>query len=144
VINTQQVTETVVPESNRHGFLYRHLGKCAILLEPIVFGAARRLLPDYKGGLWALHELSNGGIYMSPEVSGPIRLESAELTGFAGDVSGDVAGIIVTLFALDALVSVLTERGLEDEADVACDLYHALRDYGLSHERAVEIYSAID
>lgn len=144
VISTQPITETIVPEHDRAEFLHRHLGKCAILFEPLVFEMARSLLPDYRGGLWVFHGLSNGGIYMSPEVGGPVRLESPEMTGFVGDVSSEVAGIVVTLFALDALVSVLAERELESEADVACDLYHALRDYGLAHDRAVEIYAAID
>lgn len=139
-----QVSATLVPESLRSGFLPRHFGKCGLLFEPLVFGTARRLLPEYKGGLWNFHELSNGGMFMSPDVSGTIRLSSAEMTGFSGDVSGEVAGIIVTLFALDAFVRLLSDRGLEDQSDDACDLYYALRDYGLSHERAVEIYSAID
>lgn len=30
-------------------------------LEPTIFGLAGQLSPDYEGGLWHFHALSNGG-----------------------------------------------------------------------------------
>lgn len=33
-------------------------------LEPCVFGLARQLSEDYRGGLWEFHVLSNSGFYM--------------------------------------------------------------------------------
>ncbi len=94
------------------------------------------LSSDYKGGLWAFYELSNNGFYMAPDSDQEFTIH-VRGNDYHGTVSADAAGIITSLFALNAL-SWKTDENCFIEA------YYSLRDFACEHYEAEAILSAID
>ncbi|MBV6417179.1 MAG: Antirestriction protein KlcA [Steroidobacteraceae bacterium] len=125
-----------VPDAARLGTLPRHFGRSMMLVETRIYELMREFCADYDGGLWAFHELSNGGFYMSPPLEfARLRVHS---NGYEGKVSADAAGIIVCLFAYSLLSFQWPREG------ALAEHFYRLRDYALSHREASEIFSAID
>lgn len=140
MLKTQKATRvvaTVVSDDERMTFLPRFFGGRLMMYgEALVFDTMRRLSPKYRGGLWKFYTLSNGGYYMAPHVETPMHL-SVSGNWFEGELSGDAAGIVVTLFALSAL-------SIETHIERIGDLFHLLRDYAIEHAEARSILAAID
>ncbi|TDP74075.1 antirestriction protein [Roseateles toxinivorans] len=106
-------------------------------LEPTIFGLAGQLSPDYDGGFWHFHALSNGGFYMAPARDTKFSVLSEN--GFDGSMSADAFGITVCLYAY----SLLAFR--EDAfAEVCAEHFHLLRMLALNHIEATSILAAID
>lgn len=108
--------------------------------ESLVYAWLRRLSEDYNGGFWNYYELSNGGFYLAPELTGRLCLE-VDGNGYSGELSADAAGIVATLFTLGQLAA---DNQSTDVADVLIDRYHFLRDFARDHAEAAEIFRAID
>ena len=116
------VTASLVDADARPNFLPTFFGaRLMIRGEALVFGWLRALAVDYHGGYWNFYTLSNGGFYMAPAGSKPLRV-MCEGNGFDDELSSDAAGIVVTLFALCQLAN-------ESEEDYIIDLYHLLREF---------------
>jgi hypothetical protein len=73
----------------------------ATRVEPLVFGTARTLSPDYGGGYWEFYALGNGGFYMAP--AGGERYGVRCANGFDGELSADAFGITCCLYAYSHL-----------------------------------------
>lgn len=106
-------------------------------VEPAIFDMAGMLSTEYQGGFWDMHQLSNGGWYMSP-ASKPIYNVSS-MNGYTGKLSGDALGITACLFAF----SHLSFEG-DDVAEVCAEHFHRLRGYAMDHPEAAGISAAID
>lgn len=132
---TVAITATEVPDAYRLSFLPRHFEGVYSKVESAIYDFARLLCPDYTGGYWRMVDLSNGGAYMAP-THAQFVIQSPN--GHTCTVSGDVAGIIATLFALSNL-----SFELEDEATIV-DHFHQLRDFALDHPERENILAAID
>ncbi len=133
------LTATRVPDQQRMRFLPRFFGRGANMLigESLVYNALSDLAPDYDGGYWAFYELSNGGYYMAPDLDcDSIRICCAG-NGYEGDMSPDAAGVVATLFALNALV--WKTRSPRHE-----EMFDRLRDYAGDHTEGPAIFAAID
>lgn len=132
---TNDIVATQVPDGYRLAFLPRHFGRHFMQVESSIFGHMRNLCPDYTGGYWEFFDLSNGGCYITP------RGESYVLrapNGFEGTVTGEVAGLIASLYAFSHL-----SFKFESE-EVFAERYHQLRDFALDHAEAATILEAID
>lgn len=116
-------------------FLPTYFGKYALQGENFVYVWARRLCPDYTGGLWNFYKLRNGGCYLAPS-SGEFHTQCS-LNGFEETLNADAFGIVVTLFALYELC----ERC---DCESFANLYHLLRNYIPMHSDAASIWRAID
>ncbi|MDR5647806.1 antirestriction protein, partial [Burkholderia cenocepacia] len=81
-------------------------------------------------------ELSNHAFYMVPRTDGPLTIR-CDGNGYEGEMSSDAAGIVATLFALNAMA-----WSTEDETFT--DLYHRLIAFVPSHPEARRIFAAID
>lgn len=159
------ITATLVPESNIVEFTRTHLTydapACSFsrdlseFLEkhkdnhaPVVsIDLIHAYLCDkargYDGSPCRFYELSNGGFYMAPEMK-TLEVER-------GHVSGDAAGIIITLCALaDCLMkrintreAATTEQGkaYTPDDEKLYSQYYALRDYAQEHTESAMIIS---
>lgn len=130
------ITTTIVPDDRRSEFLPRHFGERSMLmLEASVYAWMARLCPQYDGGFWNFVELSNGGAFMVP--TGRDRHEMhVDGNGFEGVVDAEVAGIVATLFALDAMLW----RGIDGLARKQ----DQLMDFACRHPSSDVILRAVD
>ncbi len=125
----------LVLEHARIGTLPRHFGMHMLTVEERIYDFMSRFASAYDGGLWKFYELSNGGFYMAPpEAAYELRIDS---NGFSERMSADAAGIAVCLFAFSQL-------SFEYSNDTFSEHFHRLREFGLNHEEAALIFSAID
>jgi Antirestriction protein len=132
------IADSVVPDAERMEFLPAFFGESLMLYgEALVYKWMGRLAPQYAGGFWQFHTLSNGGYYMAPTQPERLRLVVAG-NGFDGFMSADAAGIVATLFALGQLAAT------EAQPDRFIEQYHALREYVDGHPEAGFIWRAID
>lgn len=129
------ITSTVVPEGYRLGFLPRHFGNLMSAVESDVYGHMLNLAADYTGGYWEFVDLSNGGCFMCPTQQ---DLRIVAPNGFGATVSGEVAGIIATLYALSHLSFEYPET------DRLATAFHQLREFALEHAHANDILAAIN
>lgn len=129
-----------VTEPKRLATLVKHFGRDCIAFESMVYDVASSLCPDYKDGYWTFYELSNGGFYLSPTDSNIYRIEVTS-NYYQGRLSADAIGIVVTIFALNYL---LTKTKANDIIEKLAEKYHLLLDYAQDHKERSEIFSAID
>jgi hypothetical protein len=130
-----------VAAHRRMAFTPKYFGKHRMLHgEGFAYQWMRRLCRPYQGAYWHFYELSNGGFYMAPDLSGPLRIEVPG-NGYRGDLSADATGIVVTLFALSQLMD--CTHG-QDDCETFIERFHRLRDFAAQHAEADAILAAID
>ncbi|WP_288829516.1 antirestriction protein [uncultured Paraburkholderia sp.] len=133
---TRSIVATLVREDHRMEILPRYFGRHMIRGEIAVYAAMESLCDTYRGGFWDYVELSNGTFYMAPRMEGPLNIR-CDSNGYAGEMSADAAGIVATLFALNAMA-------WSSENETFTELYHRLVAFVPSHAEAREIFAAID
>lgn len=106
-------------------------------VEPAIFNMARVLAAQYEGGYWDMHELSNGGWYMSPVSEVPFAVTSKN--GYTAEMSADALGITACMFAFSHL-----SFGGDALAAICAEQFHLLREFALDHDKAGAILAAID
>ena len=121
----------------RLDFLPRHFGHLATAVERAIFDTLTETSPNYEGGFWHFYNLSNGGLYLAPDSSDPLRIV-IPTNYYSGNVSPDAAGIITCLSVFNQLCWEYPTR--EDFNNI----FYALRDFAFDHEEAVEIIRATD
>lgn len=137
VTEAKAVFATLVPEADRMDFLPTFFGTRLMLRgEAMVYGWMRELCAEYDGGMWSFFTLSNGGGYLAPSTSQPMKLE-VDGNGFEGTMSADAAGIVATFFTLSHL-------SMQTEQEALSDLFLALREFAAEHAEAGLIFGAID
>jgi len=135
------VSSSLVADGNRLNFLPTYFGAELMLIgEMLVYQTADELCPDYKGGYWLFHELSNGGFYMAPDFDAPVRI-SVSGNYFDDVMSPDAAGVVISLFAINRLIGSMHGQ---HAVDTLIDRYHFLRDFASEHAEAGLIFAAID
>ena len=98
--DSTRIAATRVPDEEWLNTVTRHFAGYQLSVDETVHGWLHEISEDYAGP-WHTYELSNGGLYMAPALeSAPIRVAS---NGYRGRLSGDAAGILVSLFALNHL-----------------------------------------
>ncbi|MFP3562935.1 antirestriction protein [Paraburkholderia sp. SIMBA_030] len=133
---TCAITATIVPDERRMEILPRYFGKHMIRGEIAVYSAMESLCETYHGGFWDYVELSNGAFYMAPRLEGPLPI-TCDGNGYSGEMSSDAAGIVASLFALNAMA-------WSTEGATFTELYHRVLAFVPSHPEAREIFAAID
>ena len=132
------IIRSIVREDQRLGFFPKYAGKYFLQLEAVIFQTMDRLCPDYRGGMWDMWELSNGGCYLSPALSDSHIRMVCEGNCFEGELSTDAAGIVVSLVAINHLAWSVPEPEHFNK------LFYALRDWALDHAECQDILRAID
>lgn len=133
---TRGIVATLVPEDRRLEILPRYFGKHMIRAEVAVYAAMSSLCETYHGGFRDYVELSNDAFYMVPRLDGPLPI-ACNGNGYGGEISSDAAGIVATLFALNAMAWTTEDAKFTE-------LYHRLLAFVPSHPEAREIFAAID
>lgn len=113
-----------------------------LIFEQAAFNCAGRLMPAYKGGYWDFLRLPADGFYMCLAPERTYRVVCPG-NGYAGELSGDAAGIVVCLY----VYSNLSFEASGPFRERLAELYHALRDYISaedSHPELSAILSATD
>lgn len=131
-----KITVKKVPTRKRLGFLPGKMPRQYLKFERCVYSFASGMIKGYNGGFWDFIELSNDGFYIRPE-SDEVLTVSVDGNGFMGTVSGDAAGVIVSMFALCYLAEI-------SEDDRIIELYYLLRNFINDHAEAELIWRAID
>lgn len=132
------VTSTLVTDRRRISITNNLFGlNFPLRLEPCIFGIAKRLAEEYRGGYWQFHTLSNGGFYMAPERDSPFLVMADN--GSSGLLSPDAFGIVVCLYTYSGL-----SFGGDAFAEVCAEHYHWLRNFALDHAEAGGIMAAAD
>lgn len=136
------ITATLVDEPRRLNFLPSlFTPRYFIRGEGVAFYLMDLMCKAYTGGLWEFYELSNGSGYMVSS------MERATLTvegnGFNDEMSGDAAGVVITLFALNYLIDVAHSKN-EAESEELIERYYGLRDFAIQHAECDLIFAAID
>lgn len=129
------IVSTRVPEELRAKVLESHFGcHSALLVQNEVFIELRRLCAEYQSAYWHYYELSNGAIYMAPQLDSPrIRTYNGH---FDERLTADAAGILCCLCAYGSMF-------LGEESELLADHYHLLRDYAVQHRESLKILRAI-
>ncbi len=110
--------------------------------EACIFNLMKQLCAEYTGGSWEYYVLSNGAWYLAPTEPGPYRLK--DVGGRAHAMSGDGAGLTVTLYLVNHLSWHFHSEGQLAKSTAAADHYHALRMYTYPHVDAGSIWKVLD
>ena len=135
----QSIVATLVPEEDRLKFLPRYFGKHMLTVEHALYAQFAKLCPTYTGGYWQFYELSNGGCYLAPNRETSPLLHDGNF--FEARVSGDAAGIIVSLFTFSHMSFMLEDDPFGPRI---AHYFHLLRDFVADHPEANLIYRAVD
>lgn len=139
MIAGETLTRRTLPDAERAGFVHQLFGlHFPMTVEPTVFGLAASLSPDYNGGFWDFHALSNGGFYVAPQSYTTFRVVCEN--GYEGELSADALGITACLYAY----SNLSFMRIEALAEACARQYHLLRYYAMEHAEVEAIVRAID
>lgn len=130
------IIATRVSNKNRLRFLPKHFGRYCLQAENYIYDTLSSMCPEYNGAYWHFYELSNQGFYMAPDLSDPLHIEIVS-NYYQDDVSADAAGIITSLFALNAF-------SWEMKQDNFIEAYHLLMDFAEKHSESSQIFTAID
>ncbi|WP_131783652.1 antirestriction protein [Legionella gresilensis] len=130
------ISPKLIADTQRLDFLPHHFGRWHGVAESTLYNVFTKFCSQYQGAYWHFYKLSNGGLYMTPEMPGPLKLY-VPLNGYQGIVSADAAGIIVTLYMLNYLCN-------RSQSESFLNLYDLLLDYVYGHPERKKILSAID
>jgi hypothetical protein len=134
MIDRELITDSTARVALTHRLFGLHF---PIKLEGVVYGFARALCKEYKGGFWRFYALSNGGFLMAPDSAD--RFAVASMNGYCCKLSADAFGITVCLFAFSQL-----SFDADPFAATSARHFHLLRDMALDHAEAPAIFAAID
>ena len=141
-LHTAEITKNVVPDNERMDFLPMLFGREYFWGELHAFATMDRFVDNYQGGYWEFYRLSCGGGYMAPDMA-RVSMCIPE-NWFDDEMSGDAAGIVITIYTLNRLMWRLDGRGRDDLMEPLIKHYDLLRDYASQHPEAGKIYRAID
>lgn len=129
------ITATKVAGEDRPNFWFRYVGMAKMLVfERHVYYWMRRLRPHYDGGYWEFYDLGNGDFYIAPADEKKTWLTWPR-NYFNDEMSADVAGIVVTLYALNDFAEQISPAFEEK--------HRQLYDYIELHPEVQAIYAAI-
>lgn len=131
----KKIIATKVAEEDRLEFLPAVFGNKFLSAEGLVYRLMGALCDAYNGGYWEFYKLDNGGFFMAPTA------EKMDISWagnyYSGQVSGQAAGIIASLFAINTIAN-------EDGDEKMTNAYYHLLDFACQHPEASDILGAID
>ncbi|WP_199097152.1 antirestriction protein [Dyella sp. ASV21] len=132
----ERVTATVVPDEKRLAFLPEKLPGAYLKFENTCYAVLDTQAADYHGGMWNFYDLSNGGFYIAPADYETLHIE-VMTNGYEGTMSGDAAGIVASLCAINHLC-------WRQPSEHHNRMFYALRDFARQHAESAAIFGAID
>ena len=138
----QPITRIECLESERLDFLPHYFGDACVAFENRLYAFAQFLLPEYTGGYWSFHHLSNKGCLSALERDEDSTLLLVSPNGFNARMDAVAASIVVNLMTMSDLSFALQHQ--PSLCAQVSRLFHALRDYALEHPKVNDILAAID
>ena len=138
----QPITRIECLESERLDFLPHYFGDACVAFENRLYAFAQFLLPEYTGGYWSFHHLSNNGFLSALERDKASTLLLVSPNGFNARMDAVAASIVVNLMTMSDLSFALQHQ--PSLCAQVSRLFHALRDYALEHPKVNDILAAID
>lgn len=133
------ITRTPVSSNQRIKYTADKFGiRFPLNIEPAIYAIAGNIAAEYSGAYWEFYSLSNGGLYMAPDLDK--RYTVCCINGYEGLLSADALGITACLYTY----SHLSFSSNAAFAEVCANHYHWLRAYMLEHAEARSILGAID
>lgn len=136
---TPVLTRHEVTGPRRGSMLPHYFSLYMMVFENRLYNQMSKLVAQYNGAYWNMYELSNGGFYMSPRVSGLLTVEAPNQ--FTGQLSADAAGITACLYVYSEMSFAVTNEAMRQ---TLTKLFHNLREWALDHEESALILAAID
>ncbi len=133
------IAMTPVPDEQRLGFWLNHFGQVKgwTTFEVVVFTTMGQFCEAYNGGWWEYCTLSNGGVFIYPDISDETLTLFNMHNGNEAKVSCEAAGIVVCLLRYSIW-------SFKTESEVMCDRFYQLRDFALQHPESAAIFHLID
>lgn len=137
------ITATVVDEAQRLEMLPKYFKSLMGIVENKYYRMADYLSSQYQGAYWEFVELSNGGFFMYPLISG----EKIKIDADVGMIYGEQEmspvgfGLVVALFTYSHLAEAMVE---DNKRELLLKQYHKVMEHAREHEDFWLILKAID
>lgn len=138
------VSCVMLSESERMDFLPGLFGRSWFRAEGYIYSWMQRHCEGYNGGYWEYYKIGETGGFMAPCFEGEARI-SISGNWCEVDVTNVAAGVIATLFILNALTWKLHEKDENDpEIEALIEKAEILKDYASTLPERGKIWRAID
>ncbi|BBV78494.1 antirestriction protein [Klebsiella pneumoniae] len=106
-------------------------------LEGDIFKLMEKMCEVYQGAFWEFSMLSNGGVFIWPNMlETSLRMFNPH-NGNEAELSPEAAGIAVCLMAYSIW-------SFKTESEVLVEYFYQLRDYAIQHPEQAQIFRMID
>lgn len=102
----------------------------------------QRFCDKYEAGNWSYFKVGRNSGFMCPDTDESYHFNMPNY--FSGNVSAEAAGIIVTIFVLQACFNDAWEREDSDLCDHYREAMDTLKDYAATTDESRSIFRAID
>lgn len=137
-----KITAKIVPDEKRLSFLPKYFGKQYLKAETYIYDLMAAQCKDYTGGYWEFYETSNGAFYLAPnEEKMHIVVET---NGYVGDMSGNAAGLVMTIVCVNDLCWAAHANGDQETCKRMSTYFYLLKDFACDHPESRQILGAID
>ncbi|EOR7868424.1 antirestriction protein [Escherichia coli] len=102
----------------------------------------KRFCEKYEAGYWSYFKVGSNSGFMCPDTHEFYHFDMPNY--FSGNVSAEAAGIIVTIFVLQACFNDAWEREDGDLCDHYREAMDTLKDYAATTDESKSIFRAID
>ncbi len=129
----------VVPLSARSNFWQTYFGtvKGFATFEVVIFTIMGQFCDEYTGGYWEYCTLSNGGVFIYPDL-GPEKLTLFNMhNSNEAILSPEAAGVAVCLM-------LYSQWSFRTESELLVERFYQLRDYAIQHTESSAIFHLID
>lgn len=106
-------------------------------LESDIFTLMDKMCELYQGAFWEFSMLSNGGVFIWPDMPETSLHLFNPHNGNEAELSPEAAGIAVCLM-------VYSIRSFKTESPVLVEYFYQLRDYAIQHPEQAQIFRLID
>lgn len=102
----------------------------------------KRFCDSYEAGYWSYFKVGRNSGFMCPDTDEIYHFDMPNY--FSGNVSAEAAGIIVTIFVLQACFNAAWELEDKDLCDHYREAMDTLKDYAATTDESQSIFRAID
>lgn len=134
----------MLSSSERMDFLPWLFGRSFLRAEAYVYNWMQKHCEGYNGGYWEYYKVGESGGFMAPCFEGEAKI-SISGNWCEENVSNVAAGVIATLFILNALTWMLHEKDESDpEIEALIEKAEILKTYASTLSERAKIWRAID
>jgi len=122
-------------------FLPALFGSDYLCAEACIYAYACKYIRNYDGGEWTFGQLPDGAGYLAPEEN-RVTVCNPD-NGFEGEMSGDAAGIVITVLVLNHRSWMHSRHDEPDACRHYLYRYEQLMNFVATHRESRAIYRAL-